>query len=88
MTRNTKLSSLDRLDKMASTPHLQTAARNETGRPIVRYTAEVPKPLHRALKMFAMDHDTTTYAVTNALFALLVNDEEVAEKVRQVLSDE
>lgn len=87
MTRNTKLSSLDRLDKMASTPHLQTAARNETGRPIVRYTAEIPKALHRALKVFAMDHDTTTYAVTNALFTLLVNDEEVAEKVRQVLSD-
>jgi hypothetical protein len=55
---------------------------------IVRYTAEIPKYLHRALKVFAMDHDTSTYAVTKSLLALLAEDQDVRRKVVEVLACE
>ncbi|MDA8331916.1 MAG: hypothetical protein M0027_12105 [Candidatus Dormibacteraeota bacterium] len=72
-----KVSDLARLAEVTTTPH--QAAPPVV--PIVRYTAEVPKPLHRHLKTFALENDTTTYAVTRALLTLLQTDPALAAQV-------
>lgn len=88
MSTPKKVSALARLSEITATPHpvVPTAVAATEG--IVRYTAEVPKHLHRSLKLFAMDNETSTYAVTKALFALLAEDGEVRAKVTEVLRHE
>ena len=83
-----KVSALARLNEITLTPHPDVPQMPLPNEGIVRYTAEIPKSLHRSLKLFAMDQETTTYAVTKALFVLLAKDEEVAAKVRDVLDRE
>jgi hypothetical protein len=89
--KGTKVSDLRRLAEITNTPHppatepAPTPPRERT-EPLVRYTAEVPKDLHRALKTFAMEQDTSTYAVTRALLTLLAEDETVAAQVRASLA--
>jgi hypothetical protein len=90
MSMPKKVSALARLNEITATPHPKPlgAAALPDVEGIVRYTAEVPKGLHRSLKLFAMDQETSTYAVTKALFALLADDEDVRRKVIQVLPRE
>lgn len=80
----TKLNDLARLTALTEKPHTPLAA--GTHEPIVRYTAEIPRSLHRSLKLFAVNEDTSTYAVTKALLALLISDEDVQKKVRGFLN--
>ncbi|MDQ6898979.1 MAG: hypothetical protein M3256_25965 [Actinomycetota bacterium] len=51
----------------------------------VRYTVEMPKSLHRRLKGFVLDNETTSYAVTNALVRLLLEDDDLANRVRELI---
>lgn len=88
MSTPKKVSALARLSEITSFPHPTVPTPSPAAEGIVRYTAEVPKPLHRKLKLFAMDNDTSTYSVTKALLTLLAEDEEVRSKVRQVLPRE
>ncbi len=52
---------------------------------IRRYTAELPDSLHLRLRHFIIDEHATAYAVNKALVTLLVTDETIAERVRQLL---
>ena len=83
-----KVSDLARLSAMTATPHPVSVSPTAVSEPIVRYTAEVPKSLHRALKTFAMENDTSTYAVTRALLSLLDSDPDTANRVRGLLADD
>ena len=84
MSKGAKVTDLARLAAITSTPHpIVVQAPTE---PVVRYTAEVPKRLHRSLKTFAMENDTSTYAVTRALLTLLDSDDEVVARVRRLLT--
>jgi hypothetical protein len=83
-----KVSDLARLTAMTATPHPVSVSPAPLSEPIVRYTAEVPKSLHRSLKTFAMENDTSTYAVTRALLTLLDSDPDVANRVRGLLVDD
>ena len=83
-----KVSDLARLSSMTATPHPVSVSPAPLSEPIVRYTAEVPKSLHRSLKTFAMENDTSTYAVTRALLTLLDTDTDTADRVRRILSDD
>jgi hypothetical protein len=76
-----KVSDLARVAEVTARPHSVTPPPP----PIVRYTAEVPKPLHRHLKAFALENDTSTYAVTRALLTLLQTDPELAARVAQLV---
>jgi hypothetical protein len=87
MSTPKKVSALARLNEITATPHAVSPIPMVT-EGIVRYTAEVPKSLHRSLKLFALDSDTSTYAVTKALFTLLAEDDEIRERVREVLHRE
>ncbi len=78
-----KVSDLARVAEVTATPHPVPQSLD----PIVRYTAEVPKPLHRHLKAFALEHDTTTYAVTRALLGLLQTDPKLAAQVAQLVHE-
>lgn len=53
----------------------------------VRYTVEMPKSLHRRLKGFVLDNDTTSYAVTNALVRLMLDDDELANRLRDMIQE-
>jgi hypothetical protein len=53
----------------------------------VRYTVEMPKSLHRRLKGFVLDNETTSYAVTNALVLLMLDDEQLANRVREMIQE-
>ncbi len=88
MSMPKKVSALARLAEITATPHPVAPAPPSPNEGIVRYTAEIPKHLHRVLKVFAMDHDTSTYAVTKSLLALLAEDEDVRRKVVEVLARE
>ena len=88
MSSPKKVSALARLSEITATPHPVAPAPTTATDNIVRYTAEIPKNLHRALKLFAMDNDTSTYAVTKALLLLLAEDDPLRERVREVLSRE
>ncbi len=88
MSTPKKVSALARLAEITATPHPVAPAPPSPNESIVRYTAEIPKHLHRELKVFAMDHDTSTYAVTKSLLALLAEDEDVRRKVVEVLGRE
>jgi hypothetical protein len=83
-----KVSDLARLSAMTATPHPVSVSPAPLSEPIVRYTAEVPKSLHRSLKTFAMENDTSTYAVTRALLTLLATDPEIADRVRRGVIDD
>jgi len=85
MSKGAKVTDLARLTAITSTPH-PIALPAPLSEPVVRYTAEVPKSLHRSLKTFAMEQDTSTYAVTRALLTLLDSDQEVADRVRRMLA--
>ena len=85
MSSPKKLSAIARLSEITTTPHPMTPSGPPASDGIVRYTAEIPKALHRSLKLFALDNDTSTYAVTKALLTLLAEDDEVGEKVREAL---
>lgn len=80
-----KVSDLARLSAMTATPHPVSVSPAPLSEPVVRYTAEIPKSLHRSLKTFAMEHDTSTYAVTRALLTLLDTDPAVADHVREMV---
>jgi hypothetical protein len=88
MSTPKKISALARLSEITATPHPTPPISSASSEAIVRYTAEIPKHLHRSLKLFAMDNETSTYAVTKALFALLSEDDEVRAKVTEVLRHE
>jgi hypothetical protein len=88
MSSPKKVSALARLNEITTTPHPAAVAQPAPNEGIVRYTAEIPKHLHRSLKLFAMDNDTSTYAVTKALLSLLAEDGETQDRVRGVLSRE
>ena len=88
MSTPKKVSALARLAEITATPHPSSPRPPSASEGIVRYTAEIPKHLHRALKVFAMDHDTSTYAVTKSLLVLLEEDEDVRRKVIEVLARE
>jgi hypothetical protein len=88
MSTPKKVSALARLAEITATPHPVVPSPPSPNEGIVRYTAEIPKHLHRALKVFAMDHDTSTYAVTKSLLALLAEDEDVRRKVVEVFARE
>ena len=83
-----KVSDLARLTAMTATPHPVSVSPASLSEPIVRYTAEVPKSLHRSLKTFAMENDTSTYAVTRALLTLLAADPDTADRVRGLLVED
>jgi hypothetical protein len=85
MSNPKKVSALARLSEITATPHPTTPTPAPPSEGIVRYTAEVPKHLHRSLKLFALDHETSTYAVTKVLFSLLADDGEVRSKVSEAL---
>lgn len=53
----------------------------------VRYTVEMPKSLHRRLKGFVLDNETTSYAVTNALVRLMLENDELANRVRDLIQE-
>ena len=88
MSSPKKLSAIARLSEITTTPHPRAPGGPPASDGIVRYTAEIPKALHRSLKLFALDNDTSTYAVTKALLTLLAEDDAVGEKVREVLRRE
>lgn len=88
MSTPKKVSALARLAEITAMPHPVTPSPVPASEGIVRYTAEIPKHLHRVLKVFAMDHDTSTYAVTKTLLVLLAEDEDVRRKVTEVLARE
>lgn len=84
MTRPGKLTDLARFEAVTAVPHPEPGE-EFAAEPLVRYTAEIPKRLHRFLKLYAMDHDTSTYAVTRALISALRDDEAVAAKIAERL---
>jgi len=89
MSSPKKLSAIARLSEITTTPHPRAPSGPLSASDgIVRYTAEIPKALHRSLKLFALDNDTSTYAVTKALLTLLAEDDEVGERVREVFRRE
>ena len=47
----------------------------------------MPKSLHRRLKGFVLDNETTSYAVTNALIRLMLDDDDLATRVRDLIQD-
>ncbi|MBJ7607144.1 MAG: hypothetical protein JF885_12750 [Candidatus Dormibacteraeota bacterium] len=53
----------------------------------VRYTVEMPKSLHRRLKGFVLDNETTSYAVTNALVRLMLDDQDLVNRVRDMIQE-
>lgn len=85
MSTPKKVSALARLSEITGTPHPTAPSPAPPTEGIVRYTAEVPKHLHRSLKLFALDNETSTYAVTKALFSLLAEDDEVRSKVSEAI---
>ena len=87
MSTPKNVSALARLAEITTTPHPSVPPPTSASEGIVRYTAEIPKGLHRSLKVFVMDNDMCTYAVTKALFMLLADDD-VRRKVTEVIARE
>lgn len=54
---------------------------------IVRFTAELPRPLHRKFKDFTLDEEATAGEVNHALVTLLVTDEAIADRVRKLIRE-
>jgi hypothetical protein len=53
--------------------------------PTIRFAIELPKSVHRRLKAWAVAEDATNITVSRALVTLLVNDDDVARRVRELI---